>query len=243
MKKFILGFCSLALALNITACGSNNELAPLPMQNLSIEEVNSINICAANTLVQKYQAFGEKAFVFYDKDKNKKVEHTEYVNGNNVLASKMGSIDPSMVEDIKKDDFNEIDLNRDGVILPTEMKKYCNTKGKELMVEINPQIDQMFAMFDSNSDGKVSADEASMMLEGPKFQEADKNKDGFLNKQEVGDSLVMPILSGALDILLDILGSTLTNKNSAAKIALSPASKNALTISKNLAKLRKAKNR
>jgi Ca2+-binding EF-hand superfamily protein len=69
-----------------------------------------------------------------------------------------------------------LDANRDGTITPDEMRMHQQSPAE--------RVDHVLGEFDTNKDGKLSRDEVPDGMR-PRFAAADKNSDGFLDRDEL----------------------------------------------------------
>lgn len=83
--------------------------------------------------------------------------------------------------------FAQIDGNRDGYLVRTEVQAYRERMRPQRIAERNKRFDQHFASADLNKDGKLSKIEVDekmpRMAKG--FAWMDEDRDGFLNRSEL----------------------------------------------------------
>lgn len=83
--------------------------------------------------------------------------------------------------------FAEVDGNRDGYLVRSELRNYHERMRPQRQAEHAKRSDEQFAAADLNRDGKISKVEASEKLPrlAKGFAWMDENRDGFLSREEL----------------------------------------------------------
>lgn len=87
--------------------------------------------------------------------------------------------EPASLQELQTayDELRKMDKNNDGKLDDSEVKMFREQRSKE-------RIDGLISALDKNGDGKISKDEARGLW-ADNFAQLDKNKDGFLDRQEI----------------------------------------------------------
>lgn len=102
------------------------------------------------------------------------------------MLIEMSDADADSAAEVQRayDILRKLDKNRDGKIDPDELKKARSQLLKD-------RVDSLFKQLDSDGDGRISRAEAKGQIRQD-FEELDRNRDGYIDKDELSRAAVRP---------------------------------------------------